>query len=151
MRFRFIPAAIVAALILLASSGAQATVNPAFALVFRFEPAFGTGARMPLYLDVCAVPDCSVVTQSLLMNCPVPRIAAGSAVVITRCSVQAILRPFYPDPVVTLLRNPVNLRIRANTMTSQVFSFFGGQPAVPEMVYNFVVAPGPTGFTVTKG
>ncbi|MGB9151901.1 MAG: hypothetical protein WCD70_02315 [Alphaproteobacteria bacterium] len=153
MRFRIVLALVVGALALVASFDARAA-SPAFALTFKFAPPFSVGTPMPpvVYLDVCAAPDCSSVMRSVLMNCSVQRVAPNNTAAIVGCMVQAVSRlGFLPNSNAALLDKPVNLRIRANNLTSQVFPFPGGKPGIPEIFYNFVIMPGVGGFSVTNG
>lgn len=151
MRLRAISTAIMAVFILFASSQAWAA-NPAFALTFWFKPPFNTGTAMPpvLYLDVCAAPNCSAIIRSIPMKCAMQNVAPNT-IIVTQCTANAVLRKLFPDPNLALLGNPVNLRVSSNNRASQVFTFSGGQPALPEMIYNFVITPGIGGFSVAPG
>lgn len=152
MRFRFILTVVIAVFILFAGSGAQAA-NPSFALAFRFDPPFNlnTPTKPVFYLDVCDGEACSFVIKSLAMNCTVQPVAPNDAPAIIGCMVEAFAQPSYPDPNLGLLSRPMNLRIRANDLSSQVFSFTGGRPAMPEVFYNFVITPAKNGFSVSLG
>jgi len=151
MRFRIVPAAVFAVFVLLASFAAQAA-NPAFALAFRFDPPFtvSTPTAPVFYLDVCENPDCGYVVKSITLECSIQPVSPNASGVVG-CMAQAVSQSSYPDPNMGLLNHPMNLRIRANNMKSQIFSFPGGQPALPEVFYNFVITPGIDGFSVSLG
>ena len=152
MRLRIIPAIFITAFILLAKTDAQAA-NPAFALAFRFDPPFNLDTPTPpvFYLDICDTQTCSFAIKSLALNCSVQPVAPNNNPAIIGCMVEAISEPSYPDPNTGLLSRPMNLRIRANNLSSQIFSFTGGQPAIPEVFYNFVITPARNGFSVSLG
>lgn len=147
---RIIPA-VIATLVLLLAPEAQAA-GPAFALAFRFDPPFVLHASTApvFYLDVCDSPDCGYVARSITMECSV-QTAPDNSNAIVGCMAQAVSQPSYPDPNLALLSHPMNLRIRSNNMASQIFSFAGGQPSVPEVFYNFTITPGINGFSVSLG
>lgn len=123
-------------------------VSPSFVLAFRFDPPFNLGAEPPpsFYLDICAVPNSSSVVKSILMNCstqPVSGIVNGA---IVGCSVQSVSYFLNMDSNFKILAKPINLCLRSKSLISQVFSFFGGYPTIPVMIYRFLVNPSPIGF-----
>lgn len=136
----------------LEASEAQAA-QPAFSLSFLFNPVFSTGtpAQPAVYLDVCLDPGCATA-RPLPLTCVgqnIPTPTGAYALALNSCSLRVSFHRGYPSPDLQLLTNPVSLRIRANNLISQVFTFMGGRASFPETAYRFQVTPAPTGFMVT--
>ena len=110
-------------------------------MLFRSRDAVANGAP-GLWLDVCADTGCNSVDTSIPLGaCQVEKTAKSGIVAITECSAHASGRPDDPDSVLTLLDHPVELRLRADNLTSPTFHFDGGSARVPVAGFEVSTTP----------
>jgi hypothetical protein len=113
---------------------ARAANSAGFDLRFTFKPARDTVATGTpgLWLDVCADAGCASVDASIPLGaCQIEKTAKPGIVAITECSAHASGPSDDPGSVLALLDHPVDLRLRADNLTSPAFHFDGGSARVP--------------------
>jgi len=123
---------------------ARAANGAGFDLRFTFKPARDAVANGTpgLWLDVCADTGCNSVDASIPLGaCHIEKTAKFDIVAITECSAHAAGRPDDPGSGLALLDHPVDLRLRADDLTSATFHFDGGSASVPVADYQVAITP----------